>query len=154
MNKCVIPSTSLNRFLLYVVNLFPYFPNFWTIFQLKTAYWFPIFFQKKKSTSKPNFEMIFFRDEKRLKRSLCIQWERNEILRSVPTVYRGNALIVSRPWFFLNVNTVRAGNLGQISTLTPDCGALGLLEVLLLREDWLIFIRTLFFLYKILAVPQ
>jgi hypothetical protein len=32
------------------------------------------------------------RDEKRLKRSHCIQWERNAI------VYSGNALTVSRPW--------------------------------------------------------
>jgi hypothetical protein len=31
-----------------------------------------------------------FRDEKRQKRSHCIQWERNAIFRSVPTV--------SRPW--------------------------------------------------------
>jgi hypothetical protein len=37
-------------------------------------------------------------------------------------------------------NTVRAGNLGQISTLTLDCGAIGLSSVLLQRGDWLILI--------------
>jgi hypothetical protein len=40
------------------------------------------------------------RDEKRLKRSHCIQWERNAISCSVSIVYSGNALTVSRPWKF------------------------------------------------------
>ncbi len=40
------------------------------------------------------------RDENRQKRSHCIQWERNAIFRSVPTVYSGNAFTVSRPWKF------------------------------------------------------
>jgi hypothetical protein len=38
------------------------------------------------------------------------------------------------------LNTVRAGNLGQISTLTLDCGAIEFLNALLQRGDWLILI--------------
>jgi hypothetical protein len=37
-------------------------------------------------------------------------------------------------------STVRAGNLGQISSLTLDCGAIGFLRALLQRRDWLILI--------------
>jgi hypothetical protein len=40
--------------------------------------------------------------------------------------------------------TVRAGNLGQISTLTLDCGAIGFLSALLQRGNWLILIWTSF----------
>jgi hypothetical protein len=36
--------------------------------------------------------------------------------------------------------TVRAGNLGQISTLTQDCDVIEFLRTLLSREDWLILI--------------
>jgi hypothetical protein len=36
--------------------------------------------------------------------------------------------------------TVRAGIMGQISTLTLDGGAIGFLNVLLQRGDWLILI--------------
>ncbi len=39
-----------------------------------------------------------------------------------------------------NVQKVRAGNLGQISTLTLDCGVIDSLRTLLSREDWLILI--------------
>jgi hypothetical protein len=40
--------------------------------------------------------------------------------------------------------TVRAGIMGQISTLTLVCGAMGFLSVLLQRRDWLILIWTSF----------
>ncbi len=43
-----------------------------------------------------------------------------------------------------HLTTVRAGNLGQISTLTHDCGTMGSLNVLLQREDWLILIWASF----------
>ncbi len=38
------------------------------------------------------------RDEKQNLRFPCIQWERNEIFFFVPTVYKGNANFVFRPW--------------------------------------------------------
>jgi hypothetical protein len=37
-------------------------------------------------------------------------------------------------------STVRAGIMGQISTLTHDCGVIEFLRTLLSREDWLILI--------------
>jgi hypothetical protein len=42
----------------------------------------------------------FYRDEKQNLRFPCIQWERNEIFFFVPTVYKGNANFVFRPWDF------------------------------------------------------
>jgi hypothetical protein len=48
----------------------------------------------------PTFILVLYRDEKQNLRFPCIQWERNEKFFFVPTVYKGNANFVFRPWYF------------------------------------------------------
>ncbi len=74
---------------------------------LKIFLMFNIYFYKPVSI--PPKESGQNRDEKRNLRFPCIQWKREQNFVYVPTVYKGNANFVFRPW----VRNVKKSVLGQ-----------------------------------------